>query len=205
MYCCILYLVSTWLLQLFSLTLLFQLILAVIHSKANPSRQMADKLDVLPPPRGRRVQFAKTPRPSLISSQSQSTDRPETPRETWRRASVAITATIDRTQKRVRNWKKITDRIGVRRQKEIERELDNFAEVHLPVIDRSAVKRATLKIAERRRIKSAPNDRALEPCQPEDIRYRPSTELKNRLQEYQLPISYNNFIVNNLGYGVLRT
>jgi len=130
----------------------------------------------------------------------------------WRRASAAIICGLENKKKKVKSWKKISGRIEKRRQRELDDQIANFSEAHLPALDKNAVKRTTCKIVERKRIKSAPSDKVEEPCQPEDIRHRPSTELKNRLQEYQLPISYNNFIVNQLemrfrgqGYDVLRT
>ena len=183
-------------------------------------------------PARRRVQFAKTPRasasasstaPSCTGPSSKTSPRPisdlteedlfgSSPACEWRRASAAIICGLENKKKKVQTWKKISGRIEKRRQRELENQIANFSEAHLPALDKSAVKRSTCKIAERKRIKSAPADKLEEPCQPDDVRLRPSTELKNRLQEYQLPISYNNFIVSQLemrfrgqGYDILRT
>lgn len=179
----------------------------------------------------RRVQFAKTPRASTnsVNSTTPSSSHPGNPRLVlnsplpdedlfslsptcpWRRASAAIICGLETQKKKVKTWKKISSRIEKRRQKELEDQISNVREAHLPALDKNAVKRSTCKIAERKRVKSAPADKE-EPCQPDDVRQRPSTDLKNRLQDYQLPISYNNFIVTNLemrfsgqGYNVLRT
>ena len=188
----------------------------------------------------RRVQFAKTPRASTTSvcstspsctprTISRSSPRTNTslfsdleenddllfgssPACGWRRASAAIICGLENKKKKVQTWKKISNRIEKRRQKELEDQIANFREAHLPALDKNAVKRSTCRIVERKRIKSAPADKMEQPCQPDDVRQRPSTELKNRLQDYQLPISYNNFIVNQLemrfsglGYDALRT
>ena len=172
-------------------------------------------------PRRRKVQFMKTPCSSANSLAPKSLllstppDLDMTPTLLWRRASSAILADLEIDQQKVnknKKWKRMTDKIEKRRQKMVQQQLENYREAHLPVLDKGAVKRSTYNITERKRVCSAVSDKSQEPCQPDDMRSRPSTELKNRIKEHRLPVSYNNFIVNQLeitfrgkGYETLRT
>lgn len=156
-----------------------------------------DQLPALPDTR-RRVQFAKTPRASLATASSASSRHPLTPQGPvftpaghWRRASAAIICGLQSKARRAASWRSLSGKVARRRRQAEARELATYTETHLAARDPAS------RPLVRKRVKSAPSQKK-EPCQPEDKRSRPSTELKNRLRDYQLPISYNNFIVNQL-------
>ena len=152
--------------------------------------------------RKKRVQFMKTPRSSAQSSIQREiiiTPPDLTPALLWRRASSVVGIDINQNKvNKIKKWKKMTDKIEKRRL--VEQQIDNlnYSEAHLPVLNKGAVRRSTLKILERKRINSAATENNQEPYQPDDVRSRPSTQLKNRMKDYRLPVSYNNFIVNQL-------
>ena len=145
----------------------------------------------------RRVQFARgscsTVTPPLVL--------PMNPQaaSNWKRASIMVFEDHFKAIK-VNTWQSASKSVSAKYKKEVESTLKNFAEVHYPAIDWFATKRATSGITERRRATSAQSsERDAEPVQPEDRRTRPSTtQIKNRLRDHKLPISYNNFIVHSV-------
>eukprot|EP00116_Pleurobrachia_bachei_P011915 sb/3472177/ len=150
--------------------------------------------------RSRRVQFA-TPRVSIDSDQMSSgaTSGVESP-PAWRRTSTAsIVYNLQEQQKRKKkkcankSWTKISQKIESRRRKESQRVLSSCRETHLPALDVDAVKRATSAIRSRSTVPPVQD-----PTEEVEVPLRPSTELKNRLRDYKLPLSYNNFIVREL-------
>ena len=147
--------------------------------------------------RSRRVQFA-TPRVSIESAMSSGATSGGIGSPAWRRNSTAsIVYNLEQQKKKkkkcAKSWTRISQKIENRRRKESQRVLSSFRETHLPALDVDAVKRATSAIRSRSTVPPVQD-----PVEEVEVPHRPSTELKNRLRDYKLPLSYNNFIVREL-------